>query len=51
MISKFKRGLTAKEAALIAMGLNRFDSLSEASNTLKRDEQLFMDAEAKKRGR
>jgi len=46
MISKFKRGLTPAEAALIAMGLNRFDSLLEATNTLKRDEQLFMDAKA-----
>ncbi|QBY03728.1 hypothetical protein E2K93_04740 [Thalassotalea sp. HSM 43] len=46
MINKFKRGLTAEEASLVATGLDRFDSLVDASRTLQVEEDSVRYAEA-----
>ncbi|MFB1000052.1 MAG: hypothetical protein QMC13_07470 [Colwellia sp.] len=46
MVNKFKRGLTAEEAALIASNLERFDSLLDAKRTLQSEEDSVMAAEA-----
>jgi len=46
MVNKFKRGLTAEEASLIASGLERFDSLRDAKRTLQSEEESVMSAEA-----
>jgi hypothetical protein len=46
MVNKFKRGLTAEEASLVATGLNRFDSLVDASRTLQTEEDSVRYAEA-----
>jgi hypothetical protein len=46
MVNKFKRGFTAEEAALIATGLERFDSLLDAKRTLDSEEESVMFAEA-----
>jgi hypothetical protein len=46
MVNKFKRGLTAEEAALIASNLERFDSLLDAKRTLQLEDDSVMAAEA-----
>jgi len=46
MVNKFKRGLTAEEASLIASSLDRFDSLLDAKRTLECVEESAMEAEA-----
>ncbi len=46
MLNRFKRGLTAEEAALIASNLERFDSLLDAKRALQSKEDLVMAAEA-----
>lgn len=46
MINKFKRGLTAEEAALVATSLERFDSLLDAKRTLESEQDSVMAAEA-----
>jgi len=40
MVNKFRRGFTAEEAALIATGLDRFDSLDSANKLFQEAKQL-----------
>lgn len=46
MVNRFKNGLTAEEASLIATGLDRFDSLDEVSRTIQLNEESVRHAEA-----